>query len=94
VHIELAFSQADLSVLGLPGGSVEWVGDVNKLTGQPVPGTGCYRVQGHLALSRAIGDHYLRPYVSSTPDMTSLEISPDDEFIIGNICSPTHLLEL
>lgn len=65
------------------GGRVEWVGDYDKKTGEPLLETGCYRVQGNLALSRAIGDYYLKPYVSPTPDITRFEVEKDDRFILG-----------
>ncbi|KAH7287030.1 hypothetical protein KP509_32G034000 [Ceratopteris richardii] len=41
-----------------------------------------YRVAGLLALSRAIGDRYLKRYVIAEPDMVYLERSDEDEFLI------------
>ncbi|KAG9441436.1 hypothetical protein H6P81_017290 [Aristolochia fimbriata] len=40
------------------------------------------RVQGILAMSRALGDKYLKPYVISDPEVKITERSQDDEFII------------
>lgn len=41
-----------------------------------------YRVLGVLATSRSIGDHYLKPYVSSTPEVTISKRTKEDEFLI------------
>ncbi|XP_074281678.1 putative protein phosphatase 2C 8 [Silene latifolia] len=41
-----------------------------------------HRVLGVLATSRSIGDHYLKPYVSSTPEITISERTEADEFLI------------
>jgi Serine/threonine protein phosphatase len=35
-----------------------------------------------LAVSRAIGDLSLKPYVTSTPDTTDYMIGPDDLFLV------------
>ncbi|KAJ1286192.1 hypothetical protein BS78_03G334100 [Paspalum vaginatum] len=40
------------------------------------------RVLGVLAMSRAIGDGYLKPFVSSEPEVTVTERSDDDECLI------------
>ncbi|KAJ3676684.1 hypothetical protein LUZ60_004096 [Juncus effusus] len=40
------------------------------------------RVLGMLAMSRAIGDSYLKPYVISEPEVTVTERSQSDEFLI------------
>ena len=40
------------------------------------------RVMGMLAMSRSIGDHYLRPYVIAEPEMDCVERSADDEVLI------------
>ncbi|KAG7952909.1 hypothetical protein I3843_12G083100 [Carya illinoinensis] len=40
------------------------------------------RVLGVLATSRSIGDHYLRPYVISEPEVTVTERTESDEFIV------------
>ncbi|XP_006854472.2 probable protein phosphatase 2C 8 [Amborella trichopoda] len=41
-----------------------------------------YRVGGFLAVSRSIGDRYLKQYVISDPEVTCTERSEDDEFLI------------
>lgn len=63
------------------GGKVVWCGMVDE-DGIPVPNAGIYRVNGNLALSRAIGDRSERPAVTSKPDMTTYDVEDDDEFII------------
>ncbi|XP_071719588.1 probable protein phosphatase 2C 24 [Rutidosis leptorrhynchoides] len=40
------------------------------------------RVCGVLAMSRAIGDNYLKPYVTSEPEVTVTDRTEDDEFLI------------
>ncbi|TKW32692.1 hypothetical protein SEVIR_2G184100v4 [Setaria viridis] len=40
------------------------------------------RVLGVLAMSRAIGDGYLKPYVSSVPEVTVTDLVEDDECLI------------
>jgi serine/threonine protein phosphatase PrpC len=40
------------------------------------------RVMGLLAVSRAIGDHSLRPYVIAEPEVTVVNRNPDDEVLI------------
>jgi serine/threonine protein phosphatase PrpC len=40
------------------------------------------RVMGLLAVSRAIGDHSLRPYVIAEPEVTIVNRHPDDEVLI------------
>ncbi|KAI5574938.1 hypothetical protein BDE02_10G178000 [Populus trichocarpa] len=40
------------------------------------------RVLGVLAMSRAIGDNYLKPYVIPEPDVTLTERTAEDEFLI------------
>ncbi|KAM0938468.1 putative protein-serine/threonine phosphatase [Dioscorea sansibarensis] len=41
-----------------------------------------YRVLGVLATSRSIGDYYLKPYVISEPEVTVVDRTEIDEFII------------
>lgn len=41
-----------------------------------------YRVLGVLAMSRAIGDHFLKPYVIADPDVTITPRSEDDDCLI------------
>ncbi|KAJ7980808.1 Protein phosphatase 2C [Quillaja saponaria] len=40
------------------------------------------RVLGMLAMSRAIGDNYLKPYVSCEPEVTIIDRTADDECLI------------
>eukprot|EP00249_Psilotum_nudum_P022549 c28559_g1_i3 orf=1153-2712(-) len=49
--------------------------------GKVICWNGC-RVFGVLAMSRAIGDHYLKPYVIATPEVTCTQRSDDDECLI------------
>jgi serine/threonine protein phosphatase PrpC len=63
------------------GGSVIWCGDVDYF-GNPIKEQGIYRVNGNLALSRAIGDRAERPHVSASPDMVAMDVQEGDEFII------------
>ncbi|MCL7022739.1 hypothetical protein MKW94_000155 [Papaver nudicaule] len=41
-----------------------------------------YRVLGVLATSRSIGDFYLKPYVTSEPEVTVMERTTNDDFLI------------
>ncbi|XP_044475183.1 probable protein phosphatase 2C 2 [Mangifera indica] len=43
---------------------------------------GVWRVQGSLAVSRAIGDSHLKEWVISEPEIRSLPLTPDCEFLI------------
>jgi len=62
------------------GGSVKWHGLLND-NNTPIARSGCYRINGNLALSRAVGDHAERPFVSSTPDLSTEVLNERDEFI-------------
>ena len=63
------------------GGSVVWCGDTDKF-GQPIEDQGIYRVNGNLALSRAIGDRSERPHVTAEPEIISVPIEEGDQFIV------------
>jgi protein phosphatase 1L len=63
------------------GGAVVWCGDSDKF-GEPILERGIYRVNGNLALSRAIGDRSERPSVTADPEIVSAPIQDDDDFII------------
>jgi len=43
---------------------------------------GCWRAMGILAMSRALGDLFLKPYVSAEPDVVAMPLEPTDEFVI------------
>jgi protein phosphatase 1L len=43
---------------------------------------GRWRVQGVLAVSRAIGDVNLKPYVTSEPELVERRVEPDDQFLV------------
>ena len=80
------------------GGKVIWCGPVHPKTGKPIHNdytrsnrtrrgmTGVHRINGNLALSRAIGDRSERPLVSSKVDIqqTVLDIDMDDFVIIAS----------
>ncbi|CAI9094297.1 OLC1v1030012C1 [Oldenlandia corymbosa var. corymbosa] len=54
---------------------------VEAAGGKIIDWDGC-RVQGVLATSRSIGDHYLKPYVISKPEVTVNKRTEVDEFLI------------
>jgi len=43
-----------------------------------------YRVSGVLAVTRALGDAYLKPYVSSTPETKEITVSPKDVIVVAS----------
>lgn len=63
------------------GGRVVWSGLVDT-EGNPVPEQGVYRVNGNLALSRAVGDRSERPAVSAEPEFTVVSLDEHTEFIL------------
>jgi serine/threonine protein phosphatase PrpC len=63
------------------GGKVVWSGMVDS-AGQPIPEAGVYRVNGNLALSRAIGDRSERPAVCADPDFTVISLDKNARFIL------------
>mmetsp|Transcript_32128 Transcript_32128/g.35971 ORF Transcript_32128/g.35971 Transcript_32128/m.35971 type:complete len:453 (-) Transcript_32128:167-1525(-) len=63
------------------GGSVIWCGETDEL-GKPIEDRGIFRVNGNLALSRAIGDRSERPHVTAEPEIISVPIEEGDQFVI------------
>jgi serine/threonine protein phosphatase PrpC len=41
-----------------------------------------FRVNGVLAVSRALGDYYLKPFVCSTPEISNRQIFSDDAYLL------------
>jgi len=63
------------------GGKVVWCGDIDKV-GKPIKDSGVYRVNGNLALARAVGDRSETPAITAEPDFTMLRLDDDADFII------------
>ena len=63
------------------GGKVVWCGDTDRF-GEPILDHGVYRVNGNLALSRAIGDRSERPHVIAEPEIIKAEVGENDSFIV------------
>jgi len=63
------------------GGSVIWCGETDKF-GAPIDERGIYRVNGNLALSRAIGDRSERPHVTAEPEIVKVRIREGDQFVV------------
>jgi serine/threonine protein phosphatase PrpC len=63
------------------GGLVVWSGQIDR-HGQPIIGTGQFRIQNGLSLSRAIGDLSERPIVSGEPEISIVSLVDDDEFLV------------
>jgi serine/threonine protein phosphatase PrpC len=64
------------------GGNVRWYGFFDP-EGRPIEGTGVYRINGNLAVARAIGDGTERPFVSGSADIRAFPMDPEgDQFII------------
>ena len=64
------------------GGHVRWYGYLGP-DRQPVVGMGAYRINGNLAVSRALGDRLETPFVSDEPDVCCFERNYEtDRFLI------------
>jgi serine/threonine protein phosphatase PrpC len=63
------------------GGTVVWCGLVDQ-RGLPVESQGVYRVNGNLALSRAMGDRSERPAVKAEPDIHRTALQSQDDFVV------------
>jgi hypothetical protein len=46
---------------------------------------GTWRVNGQLAVSRAIGDGEYKPLVTAQPDVTTIVMNGTEDFIIGGL---------
>ncbi len=53
-----------------------------RAAGGTVQFFGVWRVQGVLAVSRAIGDRMLKPYVISSPEVTRYTVTPHDQYLV------------
>jgi len=63
------------------GGEVVWCGSVDG-NGKPIKDSGVYRVNGNLALARAVGDRSERPAISAEPEFTVIRLDKEAEFIV------------
>lgn len=64
------------------GGTVKWHGYVDA-QGDPIEPYGAYRINGNLAVARAVGDRDSRPFVTGEPDVKAIERDYyKDEFIV------------
>ncbi|GMF37057.1 unnamed protein product [Phytophthora fragariaefolia] len=64
------------------GGRVQWFGYVDA-QGEPIEPYGAYRVNGNLAVARAIGDRDSRPFVTGEAEIRQYDLEYDkDEFIV------------
>ena len=65
------------------GGRVAWHGLRHAATGAPLAGTGVWRVNGNLAVARALGDAASKPWVNGQPDVRATLLDDgQDEFIL------------
>lgn len=72
----------ELARISSLGGSVKWHGYVDA-QGEPMEPYGAYRINGNLAVARAVGDRDARPFVSGEPEVTAVERDYyKDEFIV------------
>ncbi|CAH2086182.1 unnamed protein product [Euphydryas editha] len=51
-------------------------------TGGSVMYWGTWRVNGQLAVSRAIGDAIYKPYVTARPEITEVDLDGDEDFVV------------
>ncbi|KAG5186545.1 phosphatase 2C-like domain-containing protein [Tribonema minus] len=73
---------AELDRIEALGGNVRWFGFIDP-EGRPIEGTGVYRINGNLAVARAIGDSSERPFVSGECEIRSMPMDHEgDQFII------------
>ena len=50
------------------GGKVSWFG-YRDSDNKPIPGSGVYRINGNLAVARAVGDRSETPFVTAEPEV-------------------------
>ncbi|EFX85505.1 hypothetical protein DAPPUDRAFT_127609 [Daphnia pulex] len=55
---------------------------ISNLGGEVIFWDGAYRVNGQLAVSRAIGDAGYKPYVTAEPDMVAMTLDGQEDFLI------------
>ncbi|EDS33953.1 phosphatase 2c [Culex quinquefasciatus] len=55
---------------------------IEKMGGVIMNWDGSYRVNGQLAISRAIGDASHKPFISSEPDISSICLDGEEDFLI------------
>jgi len=73
---------AELKRIKKMGGTVKWYGFLDP-EGNPVEGTGVYRVNGGLAVARSLGDSHERPFVSGEADLRLFSRDEEgDQFVI------------
>lgn len=73
---------SELARIQALGGNVHWHGFYHA-DGRPMDGTGVYRVNGNLAVSRAVGDSTEKPFISGEPDVRGVPLDSDgDQFLI------------
>lgn len=64
------------------GCSIDWFGAFDR-HGNPVPGTGVYRVNENLAMTRAIGDSLEKPCITAEPTVNHVERDiAGDQFVL------------
>ena len=63
------------------GGRVQWFGAVDD-RGKPIGGTGVHRMNGNLAVARAIGDRSERPLVSAKVEIGRHPLQPETDFVL------------
>ena len=75
-------SPAESARIKALGGKVTWFGFTDK-KGRPIEGSGVYRINGNLAVARAVGDRSERPFVTAEPEIRELlSEGSNDEFIV------------